>query len=253
MSKGNENKINRVEIEVPNYLLLSEEALNDGEVDYQSKSKITILDGHKENHLDLGKDQVFLNGTELSVANQREVFRRLGIDKPQTMVLDFTQAYFGSLSKVSERVAQGKFTTVDEIDDALTPDDEAGFRKLQAYTQYAGINRSTDSRARIKAAAYAVAETRAQQEESKQARLKKAWREVRILCYKGEKEYWVASKRLREAYLKYGMKTEIDALFALDKRAYAKPTLRAAIPKATEEYLAAIGKIHVAAAPEKTK
>ena len=243
MSNPVSNKTKRVEIEVPTYLLLSQEALDAGNVDYQGKSKLTILDGHKENRLDLGKDQVFLNGTKLTVTQQREIFRRLGIDKPQAMVLDFAKAYFGTLNDVSSRVAQGKFATVDEIDDALTPDDAAAYRKFRAYTGYAGINRPTESRARIKDAAYAVAEQRAEQEAAKQARLKKAWNEVRKLYFNNDTQYWVASKHLREAYLKYGMKSEIDALFALDKRAYSKPVLRAAIPQTTEEYLAAIGKI----------
>lgn len=245
MSNPSNAKINRVEIEVPTYLLMTDEALQAKDVDYKGQSTLTILDGHKENRLDLGKDKVLLNGTELTMAQQKEIFRRLGIDKPQAMVLDFAQAYFGSLDRISDRVANGKYASIDEVDDALTPDDAKAYAKFRAYTGYAGINRPTASRARIKDAAYQVANRKAQALATREARLKKAWKECRILYFNNDTEYWAASKRLREAYLKYDKKTEIDALFKLDQKAYAKPVLRAAIPEATKKYLAQIGKIKV--------
>lgn len=203
----------KVEFKVPVYLLLSDDSLRTSGSRAQRMARISIEDRDDDGKLDLKTETVRLNGVDLSEKQSRELFARLGFSRAQGTDLGFAQKFFGRLGAIAEKVGQGKFRDVEDVDNALVRD-EKDFLRPMAY----GIESPTRTYVKIKEAAYEVAR--------KRAAVEKGICRLEMMISRSDPNYWELSRHLKAAGQRCGMDESIARLEELDRKAACNPILK---------------------------
>lgn len=239
-------KPNVVEFTVPTYVI-------DRYVPHTSKrtTKITIEDRGEKGVLDSediiyknkGRypkdDLIFQKDGCLNKRDAQALLASLGIKGTSgSLDLGYAQKYFSRVSDIARKVSQGKFVTVESVEDDLFPDPQAHYE-----AQAMGIDDPLKVQRNVMTAAYDVAEKRHQAEVKLLRSIPSRFAKLKSLYHGNKAEYWKQSAKLRRVLKKFRKTDELAKLNKLDQKAYGKVEIGLRIPKSTELRLTRAGVI----------